>query len=73
MVSNKRNSYGVKDSYDCYLTIRGVRYESWSDHKTKEECQAESPNEHFIVRTIGRKCDGEFRRVYRRVTDSDNQ
>ncbi len=65
--NNRRNRYGVKDSCDTYLTIKGCQYEQFSDCKTKEECQNEFPDDHFISRTI----DKSFIRIYRKIKSSD--
>jgi len=65
MNNNRRNSHGVKDSINTYLTIKGCRYEQFSDCMTKEECQKEFPDDHFISRTI----DGTFIRIYKRLTN----
>jgi hypothetical protein len=67
--NNQRNKHGFKDSINTYLTIKGCRYEQFSDHKTKEECQKEFPNDHFISRTI----DGAFTRVYRKIKSSNTE
>lgn len=57
------NRYGVKDSSQCYLNIRGKRYEQWTDFFTKEECEKENPG--FIF--IQRKQKEGFTRIYKQV------
>jgi len=61
--NNTRNQYGVKSSDNCYLNIKGNRYEQWSDFETKEDCEKANPNDKFIARKI----DKSFIRIYRLV------
>ena len=60
----------MKPIYKTYLTINGDKYEQWSDHLTKAECQYAYPGQHFISRTIIRKSES-FVRIYRELSDSD--
>ena len=60
--TNSRNQHGFKDSINCYLTIKGDRYEQWSDFDTKEDCQKENPGMVFITRKVD-----DFTRVYYKV------
>jgi hypothetical protein len=72
-LSDKRNSYGVKDSMNCYLTIKGKKYYQWTDYyegvdnddkeamkERMEQDKKEYPDREFIIR---KQPEG-FYRVY---------
>ena len=48
---NRRNKYGVKDSYNIYRTIKGIEYEHWTSKDIDiEEEKKKYPNYKFIRR-----------------------
>ena len=60
--SNKRNSYGVKDSSDTYRTVGGRLFRHWTCWFSIEHCRADQPQSTFIKRGDD---------VYKLVEDND--
>ena len=63
ILSDVRNSSGVKDSSECYLHVNGALYKQASDFETKEEVQKRYPN----TKLIARKQPEGFTRIYYKV------
>lgn len=61
--TDTRNNEGVKDSSNCYLNVDGKAYTQFTDFETKEDMQAQFPNDTFIAR---KQPEG-FIRIYKLV------
>jgi hypothetical protein len=65
-MDNTRNEYNRKYCNKCYLTIKGIKYEQWTDNEdiNIEDLRQKYPNYTFIRRKID-KC---FYRIYRSIS-----
>jgi len=61
---NTRNGYGLKDSLNCYLTIKGQKYEQWFDGDTLAEAKNKVHTSPAEFKYIIRKHKDGFYRIY---------